>query len=708
MTDSPPHVLIVVVTFQSAGVIADCLGSIPGSLTGGATAKTVIVDNGSTDDTLAVARAVAPEVEQVSLGRNDGYAAGINAGIRHGMTPGTDAVLVLNPDVRLGISTVSTLLDELDQAGVGLAVPKLVDEAGHLQQSLRREPTVVRAFGEAVLGGRLAGRVPYLGEVVTNPKSYERGRYADWATGAAMLISADCLAKVGPWDESFFLYSEETDYCLRASDHGFRLRYSPCATATHIGGESNTSPELWSILTRNRLRHYRARNGFLRSVPFFAAVLLNEGIRAALGSPTHRLALSQLVTGGERACTRSSALEPDGYVAFSAQDWWYFTRGHSDFQLMTRVARHRPVLFVNSLGMRMPRPGSSSTPFARIGRKLASVARGLRRPLEDVPGFHVLTPLFLPVYGDGFVARANGWLVATQLRLAMHRIGIRRPAVVVTLPTAWPIARRLDRCSTAVYRSDRYSALPEADTSVVEGLERDMLADADVAFFASSALLEAEAPLTRRPVLLRHGIDLDLFRPATELRTHERLAEVGTPRAGFVGIIDAYTVDTGLLETVAGKYPDVEIVLAGPVEVDIGDLLAHPNVHHMGVLPFDEVPAFLAGLDVLLMPWQRNEWIKHCNPIKLKEYLAVGKPVLSTDFPEARAYESVMSIAHDSDEFVSMLGDLVSGRAVGTPEERRAAVAEETWDVQAERLMRGVWPDFMPSISGPADTCAAS
>ncbi|MCZ7627705.1 MAG: glycosyltransferase [Microthrixaceae bacterium] len=124
MTDRQPHVLIVIVTYESEGVIADCVGSISGSLAGAATSSTVIVDNGSVDDTLAVARAASPEAAQISLGRNDGYAAGINAGIRHGMTPDTDAVLVLNPDIRLGSASVPRLLEVLDEKGVGLAVPR--------------------------------------------------------------------------------------------------------------------------------------------------------------------------------------------------------------------------------------------------------------------------------------------------------------------------------------------------------------------------------------------------------------------------------------------------------------------------------------------------------------------------------------------------------------------------------------------------------
>ena len=118
-----------------------------------------------------------------------------------------------------------------------------------LLRSLRRRPTVLRAWGESLLGGERAGRFSPLGELVLDDDSYERAGPADWATGAAMLVSAECLRDVGAWDESYFLYSEETDFALRAWDAGYRLVYVPAAHAVHLEGESHTSPALYALLT---------------------------------------------------------------------------------------------------------------------------------------------------------------------------------------------------------------------------------------------------------------------------------------------------------------------------------------------------------------------------------------------------------------------------------------------------------------------------
>jgi GT2 family glycosyltransferase len=129
---------------------------------------------------------------------------------------------------------------------------------------------------------------------VRDPRRYESPATADWASGAAMMISAACFAAVGPWDESFFLYAEETDYALRAADAGFALRYVPDATAVHIGGEAHDSPQLWSLLMANRVRLFASRHGRARTAAFRAALVLNEALRAA-GSRTHRAGLRALL-----------------------------------------------------------------------------------------------------------------------------------------------------------------------------------------------------------------------------------------------------------------------------------------------------------------------------------------------------------------------------------------------------------------------------
>ena len=202
------------------------------------------------------------------MGRNAGYSAGINAAIA--ATGTARPALVLNPDIRLEPGAVARLLDAARAPGVGIVVPRLVDESGATIPSLRREPTVARALGEALLGGTRAGRIPALGELITDPEFYREPATVDWASGAAMLLTSMCLDRVGRWDESYFLYSEETDFALRARDAGLHVRYVPGAVATHLGGESHVNARLWTILTLNRIRLFGSRHGRASTAAFRA------------------------------------------------------------------------------------------------------------------------------------------------------------------------------------------------------------------------------------------------------------------------------------------------------------------------------------------------------------------------------------------------------------------------------------------------------
>lgn len=285
-------VLVAVVTHDSADVLPGLLASLPAAMAG-ATWQTVVVDNASRDDSVAVARRLAPDARVLATGRNGGYAAGINAAVATGGPHA--AVLVLNPDVRLDPGSVPILLAALREPGVGIAVPRLRDGTGARIDSQRREPTLLRALADAGLGAARAGRIGRLGEVVTDESSYAAACDTDWAEGSVQLVSAGCWSRVGPWDESFFLYSEETDFDLRAGDAGLSTRYVPTAGAVHLQGGSSGSVRLWPLLVVNRLRLFRRRHGLLAAVPFWLALVLREGGRAGLGRPTSRAALRALV-----------------------------------------------------------------------------------------------------------------------------------------------------------------------------------------------------------------------------------------------------------------------------------------------------------------------------------------------------------------------------------------------------------------------------
>ena len=285
-----PRVAIIVVTWNSASVIGDLVASLRSSTFDGEV-DLIVVDNDSTDGTIDVVRAFDSDATVVATGRNAGYAAGINAGMAR--AGDVDAYLLLNPDMRLESDSIQPLVDAVASPGVGIAVPRLVDQDGALRYSLRRAPTIGRAWGEALLGGERAGRISALGEVVTSVDAYSAASKADWATGAAMLISRECADAVGRWDESYFLYSEETDFALRAADARFELRYVPDSEFVHHEGESHESASLFMLLTRNRVKLYRTRHGPVKTGLFWLGVFTGEALR--FRRPTRRAAARALL-----------------------------------------------------------------------------------------------------------------------------------------------------------------------------------------------------------------------------------------------------------------------------------------------------------------------------------------------------------------------------------------------------------------------------
>jgi N-acetylglucosaminyl-diphospho-decaprenol L-rhamnosyltransferase len=292
LDSTPETVAVVVVTYNSERLLPDLIASLPPGLEG-VDWQLIVADNASKDDSVGAVRRLKPDAIVVEMGRNAGYAAGINAAVAKAGP--FDAVLVLNPDVRLTPGCVRTLLKVLKTEGTGIAVPLLKDGDGELIHTMRREPSVRRVLGDALMGAVRAGRYPALGEMVTDESMYTAERVADWAEGSTVLISAECWNRIGAWDESFFLYSEETDFALRAKDAGLATRFTPEAEAVHLEGDSKVSPALWTLLTLNKVRLYGRRHNRALGAAFWAALVLREGSRAVLGKEPSKLAAKALV-----------------------------------------------------------------------------------------------------------------------------------------------------------------------------------------------------------------------------------------------------------------------------------------------------------------------------------------------------------------------------------------------------------------------------
>lgn len=256
---------VVIVTYNSEHVVADLLDSLPAALAG-TPARVLVVDNGSVDGTLQLLESRGDC--RVVRAENRGYAAGLNRGVAE--LSGSGPILVLNPDVRLHPRAVATMVETLTGPGTGIVAPLVLDEDGRPTRSLRREPTLSRALGLGRVG------TATMSEYVSDADSYRRPGTVDWALGAVLLMSRAAYDMVGGWDESFFLYSEETDFCLRARDHGLATRFTPDAVATHIGGASGTSAQIHAMQIVNRVRLYRRRNPAALAVLYLLVTVASE------------------------------------------------------------------------------------------------------------------------------------------------------------------------------------------------------------------------------------------------------------------------------------------------------------------------------------------------------------------------------------------------------------------------------------------------
>ncbi|MET4637663.1 glycosyltransferase family 2 protein [Mycetocola sp. 2940] len=291
MTPVPVDVAAVVVTYNSRRHVLALLDSLPAAF-GDVSYSVVVVDNDSVDGTpdLLVSRSEVTIVRST----NDGYAAGINRAVQ--ASPPASAILILNPDATLDPGAVPRMLETLRRPSVGIVAPCVREKDGSLSPTLRRGPTLGRAGGLSFTG------LPAFTERIEEVSEYVSEHEVDWAVGAILLVDGRCFDALHGFDESFFLYSEETDFSLRARDAGWATVYSPHAGAMHVGGGSGESAATHTMKMVNRIRLYRRRAGDLRAWLYFVMTVLVELRRAVLG---HRKSWSTV-----RALLRPSLRPP--------------------------------------------------------------------------------------------------------------------------------------------------------------------------------------------------------------------------------------------------------------------------------------------------------------------------------------------------------------------------------------------------------------
>ncbi len=359
--------------------------------------------------------------------------------------------------------------------------------------------------------------------------------------------------------------------------------------------------------------------------------------------------------GGDVAAGAQSAdypLSGQSIVCFAGEDWWYH-HPHSKNHILKRLAKHNRVLFVNSITMGLPSIGNPDF-FQKIRRKFRSYLRWLRKAPE---GLWVMTPINVPLYGWSVVRALNRLLLVLQLRLVMFFLNLRRPIVWVAIPTAADLVNSLGAKLLVYQVSDKYdfnedSALSRA---VIRDMDARLKQRAAVVMYSGRKLYE-EAEVHHR-YFLEQAVDYERFANLPS-ETPPDIAAIPRPVLGYVGASDSYTMDE----------------------------VSAPNIHFLGPKPYSELPRYYRHIDVCVLPWnQHNVFTSYGSAIKVREYLATGKPVVISPLyeylqtPGVRIYRSI-------DEFIRFVDEALS---CDTPRERQLrqdAVRDCTWDVRAREV----------------------
>ncbi len=372
-------------------------------------------------------------------------------------------------------------------------------------------------------------------------------------------------------------------------------------------------------------------------------------------------------------------------ICFGGEDWWYH-HPHSKNHLMRRFARAgNKVIFVNSISMGLA-PMKSGEVLPRIKRKLKSYAKLARTTAE---GITVVSPAVVPFFGSRAAAATNRKLLTAQVSSLAKRRRMERPILWIAIPTAVEVVGRLGEQLVVYQVSDKYDANTmdhATDPAFIRQLHERAIAAADLVFYSSRKLF-AEAQLGReKSHLLEQAVDFDHWSPISrgEVAVADAIERIPHPRIGYFGAIEPWLIDQDLIRKAARERPDWNWIFIGNKSrgLEIEDL---PTVHFLPPVSYQDLPHYATGFDVCVLPWNTElAFTSYGSAIKVREYLASGKPVVISPLPEYETMSEVLRIGRSAEQFLDLVADALRESGAERSKARQAAVREGTWDARAE------------------------
>jgi glycosyltransferase involved in cell wall biosynthesis len=401
--------------------------------------------------------------------------------------------------------------------------------------------------------------------------------------------------------------------------------------------------------------------------------------------------------------TNSSGSLPT--IVYFGNDWAAENRT-SSHQIARWLAKRFLVYYVECPGLRAPT--TSVRDLRKIWNKLTAL---LRRPRLTEEGVRVRTLLQLPFHRFGIVRRLNQWLLTAAARWMVWREGIRQPIAWYMVPHVSSTVGKLGERLSVYYCIDDYASMPGVDAAAIQMMDEELTSRADLVFVASQTLVRSKRQLNPSTRVSPHGVDFDHFARAQEpgVACPEDIAHLARPIIGFFGLIERW-IDLDLVDYLAEERPKWNFVLIGRLAVPEGQVPHRPNIHFLGPRPYASLPAYGSVFDAAIIPYRLTPQVVHANPIKLREYLAMGNPVVTVSTPEIDKFADVVAISRTREEFLKNLDNAVSSPSSPAAIHQRMKRVEgltwdarlrEVWEVVSDRLNSRVRLDSGPASHSP-------
>jgi len=380
---------------------------------------------------------------------------------------------------------------------------------------------------------------------------------------------------------------------------------------------------------------------------------------------------------------------PDSLAGFGVLYFgnsWNTENRTSSHHVAFQLARRMPVLYMDSPGLRVPSVTgrdmrkmfrTASLAFARPARIRENLWHGqvAQLPYRRMPGV------------AGF-NRAFGTWAANR---AKSSLPCKRWISWFVVPHLGFLAGRLGEAMCVYYCVDDYAAHPMVDQEIVTALDRELTRKAHQVFVAPPAIVEAKRLLNPSTVYSPHGVDAELFGRARDARTTipERAARLRHPVIGFFGLL-ADWIDVALIAALAKARPAWSFLLVGHVGTNVDPFAGVGNIALVGAQPYESLPSWAKAFDVAIIPYRDVRQTRHANPLKLREYLATGRPVVATPNAEVERFREWVRIARTAPEFLDQIERAIREDSPSAAAARMAAVRPMTWSARVQSVLEVV------------------